>query len=99
MVTSGKTIMASAATEYTLLRAISLTIKARRLKLHLSQQVLAERSGLHHTYVSDLERSARNLALSNLRNIARALEYSVSDLVSEAELRCIVESEDTTIIG
>ena len=46
-----------------------------------SQEELAERCGLHRTYVGAIERGERNLALLNIRKIARAFGLTLSKLV------------------
>ena len=55
-------------------------IRKHRIGLQLSQEDLADRSGLHRTYISDVERGARNLSLESIEKLARALEISVSTL-------------------
>lgn len=52
----------------------------RRYELDLSQEALAERAGLHRTYVADIERGGRNVSLGNIEKLAAALEISISDL-------------------
>jgi transcriptional regulator with XRE-family HTH domain len=49
----------------------------------LSQEELAERAGLHRTYVSSLERGQRNVGLDNIHALARALGVSAAELLSE----------------
>ena len=39
----------------------------------VSQEKLAEMSGLHRTYISDIERFQRSISLSNVQKIADAL--------------------------
>lgn len=51
-----------------------------RGRLGISQEELAERADLHRTYVSDVERGARNLSLGSIEKLAQALEVSVSQL-------------------
>jgi len=46
----------------------------------ISQEELAERAELHRTYVSDVERGARNLSLESINRLARALDISVAAL-------------------
>jgi transcriptional regulator with XRE-family HTH domain len=55
-------------------------VKRRRYEIGISQEGLAERAGLHRTYVADIERGARNLAIENIEKLAVALEISISDL-------------------
>ena len=55
-------------------------VKARREELKLTQEDLAEKSGIHRTYLSDVERGARNLSLINIERLAKALALSMSEL-------------------
>ncbi|HEY0170012.1 MAG TPA: helix-turn-helix transcriptional regulator [Pyrinomonadaceae bacterium] len=57
-----------------------LAIKQRRQEVGISQEVLAERAGLHRTYIGDIERGARNLSLENIEKLAKALQLPISDL-------------------
>lgn len=58
-------------------------MKKRRYEIGISQEALAERAGLHRTYVADIERGARNLAIENIEKLAVALEISISDLFAK----------------
>jgi len=49
-------------------------VKTWRGRLGISQEELAGRAGLHRTYVSDIERGARNLSLESIEKLAHALE-------------------------
>lgn len=55
-------------------------VRARRLALGLSQQALADQTGLHHTLVGHVEHRLRNLGLDNLRRLARGLEVDLGEL-------------------
>ncbi len=55
-------------------------IRARRQKLKISQEELAERCGFDRTYISMLERGKRNPSLLNLLRLVKGLETSVSKL-------------------
>ena len=67
------------------LRALlGATIKSDRSALGISQEELAYRAGLHRTYISDLERGARNPSIESIEKIASALEISVSMLFEQA---------------
>lgn len=57
-------------------------VRARRLELGLSQESLAQRAGLHRTYVGSLERGERNVALINILKLGRALDVDAGALIS-----------------
>lgn len=60
-------------------------IANRRAELCIGQQVLADRAGLHRTYVSDIERGRRNMTIGTLNKLATVLGLSVSELMKTAE--------------
>jgi len=53
----------------------------------LSQEKLAELADIHRTYIGDVERGIRNIALVNMHRIASALDMPLSALISEMENR------------
>lgn len=57
-------------------------IRERRLKLKMSQEALAEKAGLHRTYVCDVELGRRNLSLESISKLANGLQCSLHDLFS-----------------
>ena len=63
---------------------LGIAIKTERCALGISQEKLAERAGLHRTYVSDVERGARNPSIGSVEKLARALQISVSKLFGQA---------------
>lgn len=56
-------------------------VRARRVALGLSQMGLAERIGLHFTFVSEVERGTRNLSLESLLRLADGLDIDLAELV------------------
>jgi two-component system, response regulator len=56
------------------------SVKTWRKRLGISQEELAGRAELHRTYVSDVERGARNLSLESITRVAHALNISVAEL-------------------
>ena len=51
----------------------------------LSQETLAEASGLHRVYIGELERGRKAASLTALRGIAAALDVPLSESITEAE--------------
>jgi transcriptional regulator with XRE-family HTH domain len=66
--------------EADLLNELGKRIRHRRQELGWIQQELAEKTGMHRTYVADLERGARNVSINNLIRLGQALQTSASDL-------------------
>ena len=60
-------------------------IRNRRIELGLSQEALAERAGLHRTYVGMIERGEKNITLYNLLKFAKALNITLGDLLQDVD--------------
>ncbi|MBX7106640.1 MAG: helix-turn-helix transcriptional regulator [Gemmataceae bacterium] len=58
-------------------------VRTRREKLGLTQEDLAEKAGIHRTYLSDVERGSRNVSLVNIERLARGLGLRIGDLFAE----------------
>ncbi len=56
-------------------------MRIARLKMRLSQDELAERSGLHRTYIGSVERAERNISIDNMEAIANALDLELAELL------------------
>lgn len=65
-------------------RHFGLAVRTRRLAAGISQEKLAERAGLHPTYVSMIERGVRNATLDVAARIAKALKIGLPKLIEEA---------------
>ena len=52
---------------------LAFNLKRLRTSAGISQEELAERAGLHRTYISSVERAKRNVSLENIFLIAGAL--------------------------
>ena len=63
---------------------LGMVIKTQRASLGISQEELAHRAGLHRTYISDLERGARNPSVESIEKLAAALQISVAKLFEQA---------------
>ncbi len=68
-----------------MLNALGGVIQELRMSAGMSQQELADSADLHRTYISDIERGARNLTVATLGRIALALDAVPSELFREAE--------------
>ncbi len=60
---------------------LGTNLRAARAKLELTQEQVAERSGVHPTEVSRIEAGKRDPRISTLRRLARALEVPPGDLL------------------
>ncbi len=66
------------------LRELGQRLRDRREAQNLTQAQLAERCGLHRTFIGSVERGERNVAILSLRKIAKALRVSLAELFEEA---------------
>jgi len=66
----------------TISKSFGARLQSIRKTQRLSQEKLAEISGLHRTYISSLERGARNPTLTTLQALANALNTEIAYLVS-----------------
>lgn len=60
-------------------------VRQLRKTKEISQEKLAELTGLHRTYIGGIERGERNVALINIIRIARILEVPPSQLLEQIE--------------
>ena len=62
------------------LAALGQNVRQTREERQLTQEKLAEFSGLDPTYISGIERGLRNPGIKNVVKIARALGLTTSEL-------------------
>ena len=60
-------------------------IKELRKKKWFSQEELAAKSGLHRTYISDIERWEKNLSLENIEKLSKSLEVNLAHLFTNLD--------------
>ncbi|WP_310540942.1 helix-turn-helix transcriptional regulator [Phenylobacterium sp.] len=63
-------------------RRVGLNIKRLRELQGISQEELADRAGVHRTYVSGVERAVRNPTITVLAKIAAGLGVQLVELVA-----------------
>lgn len=62
-------------------KQVGATVRVWRLKRKMSQDIFAERAGLHRAHVGEIERGEANVTLQTLKIIADTLEIRVAALV------------------
>ena len=62
-------------------KVLADNLRGRRAQLGLSQEALADRAGLHRTYVGSVERGERNVSLDNIERLAHALKAGVAEML------------------
>lgn len=65
-------------------RVFADNVRRIRGEKRLSQERLADLTGLHRTYIGSIERAERNISIDNMERLARALEIALSELVAPA---------------
>lgn len=65
--------------------AFGLTLRHYRKKTKLSQEKLAQESGLDRSYISLLERGLRQPSLSSILKLSKALKVSPTAIISKVE--------------
>ena len=63
------------------LKRFGQRVRELRIAAGLSQEELAERAGLHRTYIGGIERGERNVGVLNLLQLARALKVRPGELL------------------
>lgn len=61
-------------------------IKTVRTAKKLSQEKLADLSGLHRTYIGAVERGERNISIDNMERIANALGTNIPTLLKNENI-------------
>lgn len=64
-----------------ILEVFGQNVRRLRLEQGLSQEQLADKTGLHRTYIGMIERAEKNITLCNIEKLANALGVKVSELM------------------
>jgi transcriptional regulator with XRE-family HTH domain len=62
-------------------KQLGATVRALRLKRGWSQDVFADKTGLHRAHVGEIERGESNVTIQTLKIVADALGVRIVDLV------------------
>lgn len=68
-----------------MVKLLGKAVAKQRASLSMSQEQLSTISGLHRTYISDIERGCRSLSFKNVCRLAWALNLEPSTLMAMAE--------------
>lgn len=66
-----------------ILKVFGTNLRKYREEKKISQEKFAEMTGLHRTYISDVERFQRSISLNNVQKIADALKIETYKLFKE----------------
>ncbi|MES2622934.1 MAG: helix-turn-helix transcriptional regulator [Patescibacteria group bacterium] len=66
----------------TILIKFGKKVREEREKQDLSQEKLGQLAKVHRTYIGMIERAEKNITLTNMEKIARALGKKVSEMVN-----------------
>lgn len=67
----------------TINKKLGKRVRKVREELGLSQEELGFKSGLHRTYISDIERGTKNPTVVTIDTLAKALGVSISELFKD----------------
>jgi transcriptional regulator with XRE-family HTH domain len=65
--------------------ALGNAVKTRRRELEITQETLANDTGLHQRWISNVETGKRNPSYASLRRLAAGLGLAASELIVRAE--------------
>lgn len=65
-----------------ILKRFGDNVKKCRKRKNWSQDKLADKAGLHRTYIGSIERGERNVSLINIERIAKALDAEIENLLT-----------------
>lgn len=61
------------------------TIRRLRKEEDLSQEALADRCGIHRTYIGAVERGEKNITVKTAKKVGSSLDLSLKEFFSEVE--------------
>ncbi|WP_350977081.1 helix-turn-helix transcriptional regulator [Shewanella sp. AC34-MNA-CIBAN-0136] len=71
--------------------ATAMTLKKLRNEIGVSQEQLARKSGIDRTYISGVERSARNITLDSLEGLISGLGVTSEEFVRKLHIELVNE--------
>ncbi|MBB3131299.1 transcriptional regulator with XRE-family HTH domain [Paenibacillus rhizosphaerae] len=80
-------------TDKEILLRLGARLRDLRKEKGLTQESLGEKGGFHFSYIGQIERGEKNVALLNLAKIAEALEVDISQLFTYTSVESNEESQ------
>ncbi len=80
-------------TDKEILLRLGARLRDLRKDKGLTQEALGEKGGFHFSYIGQIERGEKNVALLNLAKIAEALEVDISQLFTYTNVESNEESQ------
>lgn len=74
-------------------QAVGARIRTYRQRCRITQEELAEKAEVHHTYIGQVERGEKNLTIVTLEKILSALGITFAEFFEHLDFK---ESEETT---
>ena len=68
-------------------RVVGLNLKRLRDAMDVSQEEMADKAGIHRTYISGVERGVRNPTVTVLAKIAKAAGAAPEELLRAVEVK------------
>lgn len=65
-----------------ILEVFGQNVRRLRVDQGLSQEQLADKAGLHRTYIGMIERAEKNITLLNMEKLSIALSSTISELLN-----------------
>jgi transcriptional regulator with XRE-family HTH domain len=62
-----------------------IALRRAREEQGVSQEQLAERAGLHRTYIGQVERGEKNISIGNMEHLAHAVGLQVWEMIRPLE--------------
>ncbi|MCX5786871.1 MAG: helix-turn-helix transcriptional regulator [Elusimicrobia bacterium] len=78
---------------------LGAAVRGYRHKFGWSQEEFGERSGLHPSYIGQIERGTKKISLATLQKLSTALKVRISDLLQEKAAQYKPSTWEKKIIG
>lgn len=72
---------------------IGKRVKEVRTKLNLTQEELADKAGLHPSYIGQVERGSKKVSIKTLEKITHALNIPLKSIFDFSDKPCITEKD------